>query len=111
MLPTADLNGTIAMAIVVLVLIVVYAIKAKGVGGYLHEWISAPFGSHPLLWIPNAALNLVELLAKPVSLGHAVVRQHVRRRAAVHADRAARDSPPPMRWALPAVPFFARPGG
>jgi F-type H+-transporting ATPase subunit a len=67
-LPTADLNGTLAMALVVLVLIVVYAIKAKGVGGYLHEWISAPFGSHPLLWIPNAALNLVELLSKPVSL-------------------------------------------
>jgi len=67
-LPTADLNGTLAMAIVVLVLVVVYAIKAKGIGGYLHEWIAAPFGSHPVLWIPNAALNLVELLAKPVSL-------------------------------------------
>ena len=68
-LPTADLNGTIAMALVVLVLVVVYAIRAKGVGGYAHEWVSAPFGSHPVLWIPNAALNLVELLAKPVSLG------------------------------------------
>lgn len=67
-LPTADLNGTLAMALVVLVLIVVYAIKAKGVGGYLHEWVSAPFGSHPVLWIPNIALNAVELLAKPVSL-------------------------------------------
>lgn len=68
-LPTADLNGTIAMAIVVLFIIVYAAIRAKGLGGYLHEWISAPFGSHPLLWIPNAALNFVELLAKPVSLG------------------------------------------
>jgi F-type H+-transporting ATPase subunit a len=68
-LPTADLNGTIAMALVVLVLVVVYGIRAKGVGGYLHEWIAAPFGSHPVLWIPNDALNLVELLAKPVSLG------------------------------------------
>lgn len=67
-LPTADLNGTVAMAIVVLVLIVGYAIRAKGVGGYLHEWIAAPFGSNPLLWIPNFALNVVELLAKPVSL-------------------------------------------
>ena len=67
-LPTADLNGTLAMALVVLVLVVVYAIKAKGVGGYLHEWVSAPFGSHPVLWIPNIALNAVELLAKPVSL-------------------------------------------
>ena len=67
-LPTADLNGTLAMALVVLVLVVVYAIKAKGVGGYLHEWVSAPFGGHPVLWIPNIALNAVELLAKPVSL-------------------------------------------
>lgn len=67
-LPTADLNGTVAMAIVVLVLIVGFAIKAKGVGGYAHEWIAAPFGSNPLLWIPNFLLNVVELLAKPVSL-------------------------------------------
>jgi F-type H+-transporting ATPase subunit a len=67
-LPTADLNGTVAMAVVVLVLIVGYAIRAKGVGGYAHEWIAAPFGSNPLLWIPNLLLNVVELLAKPVSL-------------------------------------------
>ena len=66
--PTADLNGTVAMAIVVLVLIVTYAIRAKGLGGYAHEWIAAPFGSNPLLWIPNFLLNVVELLAKPVSL-------------------------------------------
>ncbi|MGD9598765.1 MAG: F0F1 ATP synthase subunit A [Steroidobacteraceae bacterium] len=68
-LPTADLNGTIAMALVVLLLIIVAAIRAKGVGGYVHEWISAPFGGNPVLWIPNIVLNLVELLSKPVSLG------------------------------------------
>ncbi len=68
-LPTADLNGTIAMAIVVLVLVIGASIRAKGLAGYGHEWIAAPFGGHPLLWIPNAALNAVELLAKPVSLG------------------------------------------
>ncbi|MCW5572510.1 MAG: F0F1 ATP synthase subunit A [Steroidobacteraceae bacterium] len=67
-LPTADLNGTVAMAFVVLLLIVIAAIRAKGIGGYAHEWIAAPFGNHPLLWIPNAVLNLVELLSKPVSL-------------------------------------------
>jgi F-type H+-transporting ATPase subunit a len=67
-LPTADLNGTVAMAIVVLVLIVGFAIRAKGIGGYAHEWVAAPFGSHPALWIPNFLLNVVELLAKPVSL-------------------------------------------
>ncbi|MGE0582601.1 MAG: F0F1 ATP synthase subunit A [Steroidobacteraceae bacterium] len=68
-LPTADLNGTIAMALVVLLLIIGAAIRAKGVGGYLHEWVSAPFGGHPVLWIPNIVLNAVELLSKPVSLG------------------------------------------
>jgi F-type H+-transporting ATPase subunit a len=68
-LPTADLNGTIAMAIVVLFLVIGASIRAKGVGGYAHEWAAAPFGAHPLLWIPNIALNAVELLAKPVSLG------------------------------------------
>lgn len=68
-LPTADLNGTIAMALVVLLLIIVAAIRAKGFGGYLHEWVSAPFGNNPLLWIPNIVLNAVELLSKPVSLG------------------------------------------
>jgi len=67
--PTADLNGTIAMALVVLVLVVGAAIRAKGLAGYAHEWVAAPFGSHPLLWIPNLLLNAVELLAKPVSLG------------------------------------------
>lgn len=67
-LPTADLNGTLAMAIVVLVLLIFFSIRAKGFGGYAHEWISAPFGNNPILWIPNALLNFVELLAKPVSL-------------------------------------------
>ena len=68
-LPTADLNGTIAMAIVVLFLVIGNAVRAKGVGGYLHEWVAAPFGNHWALWIPNLVLNAVELLAKPVSLG------------------------------------------
>jgi len=66
--PTADLNATVAMALVVFVLIIGYSIRAKGIGGYLHEWIAAPFGSNPLMWIPNIFLNAVELIAKPVSL-------------------------------------------
>ena len=66
-LPTADLNGTIAMAIVILLLVIGAAIRSKGIGGYLHEWIAAPFG--PMLFPANIILNLVELLAKPVSLG------------------------------------------
>lgn len=65
-LPTADLNATMAEALVVLGLIIGFSFKAKGIGGYAHEWAAAPFG----IWLLpfNVALNLIELVAKPVSL-------------------------------------------
>jgi F-type H+-transporting ATPase subunit a len=66
--PTGDLNTTFGLSLSVLVLIVYYSIKVKHVGGFVHELFNAPFGSHPLLWIPNLLLNIIELLAKPVSL-------------------------------------------
>jgi len=66
--PTADVNTTFAMSITVLVIVIAFSFKAKGVGGYMHELFTAPFGAHPVLWIPNFLLNVVELLAKPVSL-------------------------------------------
>jgi F-type H+-transporting ATPase subunit a len=66
--PTADLNLTFAMSITVLLLVIFYSFKAKGLGGYTHELFTAPFGAHPALWIPNFVLNIVELVAKPVSL-------------------------------------------
>ena len=76
------------MAIVVLLLVIMFSIRAKGIGGYLHEWAAAPV--RHLAAVPfNIVLNFIELLARPVSLGTAAVRQHVCRRAAVHPDRAA----------------------
>jgi F-type H+-transporting ATPase subunit a len=66
--PTADANTTFAMSLTVLVIVLFYSLKSKGAGGYVHELFTAPFGSNPLLWIPNFVLNLVELLSKPVSL-------------------------------------------
>jgi F-type H+-transporting ATPase subunit a len=66
--PTADLNLTFAMSLTVFALIIFYSFKAKGFGGYMHEMFTAPFGAHPLLWVPNFALNIVELVSKPVSL-------------------------------------------
>ena len=66
--PTADANTTFAMSLTVLAVVIFYSVKAKGVGGYVHELFTAPFGANPLLWIPNFLLNLVELLSKPVSL-------------------------------------------
>jgi F-type H+-transporting ATPase subunit a len=66
--PTADVNTTFAMSITVLVIVIAFAFKAKGAGGYMHELFTAPFGAHPVLWVPNFLLNMVELLSKPVSL-------------------------------------------
>jgi F-type H+-transporting ATPase subunit a len=66
--PTADVNTTFAMSISVLLIVLFYSVKVKGFGGFSHEMFTAPFGSNPILWIPNFLLNLVELLAKPVSL-------------------------------------------
>lgn len=67
--PTADLNGTLGIALGVLVLMIYYNFKIKGVNGFAHELLSAPFGKHPLLWLPNLLLNIIEFLAKTVSLG------------------------------------------
>ena len=67
--PTADLNGTLGMALGVFALMMYYNIKIKGIGGFVHELFCAPFGAHPLLWLPNLGLNIIEFVAKTVSLG------------------------------------------
>lgn len=64
--PTADVNATLAMSITVFFLMIGFAIRAKGVGGFIHELFTAPFG--PWMAPANLLLNLVELLSKPVSL-------------------------------------------
>jgi F-type H+-transporting ATPase subunit a len=68
-LPTADLNATLGMALGVFLLMIFYNLKIKGAGGFVHELFTAPFGSNPLLWIPNFFLNIVEFLSKTLSLG------------------------------------------
>jgi F-type H+-transporting ATPase subunit a len=67
--PTADLNGTLGMSIGVFLLMLYYNLKIKGGGGFVHELFTAPFGKHPLLWIPNLGINIIEFVAKTVSLG------------------------------------------
>lgn len=67
--PSTDLNVTFAMSFTVFMLIIYFSFKAKGIGGFIHELFTAPFGANPLLWIPNLAINIIELIAKPVSLG------------------------------------------
>lgn len=67
--PTADLNGTIGLSFGVLLLMLYYGIKIKGIGGWGHEMISAPFGDKWFLAPFNLLLNLIEYAAKFVSLG------------------------------------------
>ncbi len=68
-LPSADMNGTFGLSLTVLALIIIYSIKGKGWKGFGKELFTHPFGGHPLLWPANFMLNIVELIAKPVSLG------------------------------------------
>jgi F-type H+-transporting ATPase subunit a len=65
--PTADVNTTFALALSVWLLMIGFAIAAKGVGGFIHELFCAPFGTHPLLWLFNFLFNCVEYLSKPLS--------------------------------------------
>jgi len=64
--PSTDLNATFALSLSVFLLIIFYSVKIKGVGGYAKEFLTHPFG--PYLFPANLILNVVELLAKPVSL-------------------------------------------
>lgn len=66
--PTADLNGTLGISLGVFALMIFYNIKIKGAGGFIHELFCAPFGSHPALWLFNLGLNIIEFVAKTVSL-------------------------------------------
>lgn len=74
-LPTADLNATLGMSFAVLILVLYYNLKIKGLGGFLHELVAAPFGTSKnpffavLLAIPNFLLNIIEFVSKTVSLG------------------------------------------
>lgn len=66
--PSADPNATFGLSISVLLLIIYYSFKGKGAAGYAKEFLTHPFGANPLLVPANLVLNIVELLAKPISL-------------------------------------------
>jgi F-type H+-transporting ATPase subunit a len=65
--PTADVNTTFALALSVWLLMIYFSIAVKGLGGWIHELFCSPFGSNPLLWLPNVLFNLVEYVSKPLS--------------------------------------------
>jgi F-type H+-transporting ATPase subunit a len=65
--PTADVNTTFALSLSVFALMIFYSIKAKGLGGWIHELFCSPFGGNPLLWVFNLLFNIVEYVSKPLS--------------------------------------------
>jgi F-type H+-transporting ATPase subunit a len=73
--PTADLSVTMGLSVGVLVTCLVYNIKIKGVGGWAHELVTAPFGTSKnpifalILGVLNLAMQLIEFIAKTVSHG------------------------------------------
>jgi F-type H+-transporting ATPase subunit a len=66
---TADLSTTLGLSSAVLVICIFYNIKIKGLGGWAHELIAAPFGNHWALWPVNFLMQMIEYLAKTVSHG------------------------------------------
>lgn len=83
-LPTSDVNTTFALALSVWILMIFFSIKAKGVGGWIHEIFGAPFGmpkmfkpksfmgfigllASPLLLLANFLFNMIEYISKPLS--------------------------------------------
>lgn len=65
--PTTDVNMTFALSLGVFVLMIFYSVKIKGFGGFMKELYAHPFNTPWLYWF-NFILELVSLLAKPLSL-------------------------------------------
>jgi len=71
--PTTDINATLGMSLSVFALIIFYSIRSKGLSGFIAELTLHPFNTPnifaQILLIPvNFLLEVVTLLAKPVSL-------------------------------------------
>jgi F-type H+-transporting ATPase subunit a len=73
--PSADLSITMGMSLGVLIVCLIYNVKIKGIGGWAHELISAPFGTSKnpvfalILGVINVAEQFISFLAKTVSHG------------------------------------------
>ena len=73
--PTADLSITMGLSLSVLLICLFYNVKIKGLGGWVHELFTAPFGTSKnplfalLLGLVNFAMQIIEFIAKTVSHG------------------------------------------
>ena len=64
--PTADVNATLGLSISVFFLMLFFAIKSQGFGGFSKGFLTAPFGKWMMPF--NLILNIVEWVSKPISL-------------------------------------------
>jgi F-type H+-transporting ATPase subunit a len=73
--PTADLSMTMGLSLSVLLICLYYNVKIKGIGGWAHELVTAPFGTSKnpvfavILGLLNFAMQIIEFIAKTVSHG------------------------------------------
>lgn len=79
--PTADISVSMGLSIAVLLACLIYNVKIKGLGGWAHELIVAPFGNvkltaNPLTWLAfialataNFAMQWLEFISKTISHG------------------------------------------
>ena len=73
--PTADLSTTLGLSTAVLILCLFYSVKIKGMGGWAHELVTAPFGTSKnpvyalILGVVNLLMQVIEYVAKTVSHG------------------------------------------
>jgi F-type H+-transporting ATPase subunit a len=73
--PTADISVTMGMSVAVLLICLYYNIRIKGLGGWSHELVVAPFGTSKnplaavLLGVVNFGMQMIEFVAKTVSHG------------------------------------------
>ena len=67
--PTADLSVSMGLSLGVLVVVLVYNVKIKGLGGWMHEMLTAPFGDKVFLYPVNFVFQLIEFVARTVSHG------------------------------------------
>ncbi len=64
--PASDVNLPAAMAVFVIVGVHIYSIRTRGIRGYVRHYLVHPF---PIFLLPfNLFINLVEEIAKPVTL-------------------------------------------
>ncbi len=64
--PTADVNLPLAMSLFVIAWVHIASVRTRGIGGYMRHYFAQPFPKY--LFPFNGFINVVEELAKPVTL-------------------------------------------